>query len=80
MHSSRMRTIRSSSRLLRGGVCLSACWDTHPPGLGLDTPTRPDPPTSPLGQGLDTPGQTPNLPPGSGPRPYPVDRQTRVKT
>ena len=32
MHSSRMRTARSSSRLL-GGVCLSACWDT-PPGSG----------------------------------------------
>ena len=28
MHSSRMRTVRSSSR---GGVCLSACWDTNPP-------------------------------------------------
>ena len=30
MHSSRMRTVRSSSRLPGGGVCLSACWDTHP--------------------------------------------------
>ena len=30
MHSSRMRTARSSSRLLPGGVCLSACWDTSP--------------------------------------------------
>ena len=52
MHSSRMRTVRSSSRLL-GGVCLSACWDTplqawtwtppgpgHPLGLGLDTPAH----------------------------------------
>ena len=31
MHSSRMRTVRSSSRLSRGGVCLSACWDSNPP-------------------------------------------------
>ena len=35
MHSSGMRTIRSSSHLSRG-VCLSACWDTTP--LGADTP------------------------------------------
>ena len=37
MHSSGMRTVRSSSRLSRG-VCLSACWDTppraDPPGPG----------------------------------------------
>ena len=46
MHSSRMRTARSSSRLLEGGVCLSACWDTHPLGVGLETP-RPDLSTSP---------------------------------
>ena len=53
MHSSRMRTARSSSRLLGGGVCLSACSDT-PPGLGLDIP---------LGVGLEAfHGQTPNLP------------------
>ena len=43
MHSSRMRTVRSSSRLaglgrgclagggLPGGICPSTCWDTHPP-------------------------------------------------
>ena len=31
MHSSRMRTARSSSRLLGGIVCLIACRDTHPP-------------------------------------------------
>ena len=36
MHSSRMRTARSSSH--RGGVCLSACWDRHPTGVVLETP------------------------------------------
>ena len=36
MHSSRMRIARSSS-CQRGGVCLSACWDT-PLGVGLETP------------------------------------------
>ena len=70
MHSNRMRTARSSSRLL-GGVYLSACWDT-PVGLGLDTPR---------GVGLETPpSQTPQPPPGCGPGDPPVDRQTRVKT
>ena len=51
MHSSRMHTARSSSRLLEWGgwgACLSACWDTHhlpgcgpgdPPGVGLETPS-----------------------------------------
>ena len=66
MHSSRMRTVRSSSRLL-GGVCLSACWDAHPPGPG----PGPQPPTPPAlgldtlpGLGLDTsPARPPNLPP-----------------
>ena len=52
-----MRTARSSGRLLQGGACLSACWNTHPlgvgletqpPGVALETP-RPDPSTSPLG-------------------------------
>ena len=53
MHSSRMRTAHSSSHLL--GVCLSACWDTAPPGPG---------PGHPPGVGLDTPpGQTPQPPP-----------------
>ena len=40
MHSSRMRTVRSSSYLL-WGVCLSACWDTHltdPPARLLNLP------------------------------------------
>ena len=39
MHSSRMRTTRSSSRLVWGGVCLSACWGT-PSGVGLETPVN----------------------------------------
>ena len=48
-----MRAARSSSHLL-GGVCLSACWDTHPLGVGLETPP---------GVGLETPpSQTPQLP------------------
>ena len=56
MHSSRMRTTCSSSRLLEGGgLCLSTCWDTPPPGLGLDTPP---------GVGLDPP-------PRCGPGPLP---------
>ena len=67
MHSSRIRTTRSSCHLL-GGVCLSACWDA-PPGCGpgdppSQTPQPPPrcgpgdpparPPTSPLGVGLET--------------------------
>ena len=50
MHPSRMHTICSSCCLLGGGtVYLSACWDTHPLGLGLDTPL----PDTPLGLCLD---------------------------
>ena len=37
-----------------GSVCFSACWDTHPPGVGLGTP---------LSVGLEAPGQTPQHPP-----------------
>ena len=51
MHSSRMRTTRSSSCC---GVCLSACWDTapwvwawRPPWVFAWRPPRPDPSTSP---------------------------------
>ena len=67
MHSSSMRTARSSSH--RGGVYLSACWYT-PPGCGPgdtthcgpgDTPQVwawrppwPEPSTSPLDVGLET--------------------------
>ena len=75
MHSSRMHTTLGSSRLL-GGVCLRACWDTPsppprlgpghpPPSLGLDIPVWA---WIPPRVGLDPPGQTPNLPTGSGPR------------
>ena len=81
MHSSRMRTTRSSSHLL-GGVCLNACWDT--PGCGPGDPPRPDPSTfprmwawrpprpdlatSPLYVGVETPQARPlNSPPGYGP-------------
>ena len=54
MHSSRMRTARGSSRQL-GGVCLSACWDTHLLPVWAWSPCQPDPSTSPLGVGLETP-------------------------
>ena len=56
MHSSRMGTARSSSRLL-GAVWFSACWDPPPPGVGLET--------TPLGVGLKTPNQTPFFAPGA---------------
>ena len=61
MHSSRMLTDRSSSRLLGGR--LPQCMLGYPPGVGLETPLphvwawrppRPDPSTSPLGVGLET--------------------------
>ena len=75
MHSSRMRTVCSSSRLLgggEGGVCLSAWWHTHPrawvwtpPGLGLD----------PLGMGLNPRRQTPQPTLGPGPTPPRADPQ-----
>ena len=57
MHSSRMRTVRSSSRL-RGGVCLSACWDTHSPqALAWKSPSQtPNPPG--YGPGNPPCGQT----------------------
>ena len=65
MHSSRMRTARSSSRLL-GGVCLITCWDTSPPitGCGPGDPPPARPLNLPLGCGpKDPPGQTPQPPP-----------------
>ena len=69
MHSSRMRTVRSSRRLLEGG-CLPQCilgytppwvwtWTPPPPVLGLDPPgPGPGHPLgrhTPPGLGLDTP-------------------------
>ena len=42
-----MRTAHGSSRPRGRGLCLSACWDKHPPGVGLETP---------LGVDLETPG------------------------
>ena len=67
MHSSRMRTARSSSRLLgAGGVCLSVCWDTPPrpaPGPPLGRP----PPGPGPGRGhTPIPGPWPGHPPGLG--------------
>ena len=45
MHSSRMRTSRSSSRWegWGGGVCLSACWDRPSPQVWAWRPPWPDP-------------------------------------
>ena len=82
MHSSRMRTTRSSRHLL-GGVCLNACWDI-PLGVGLETPPghtpqlppwcgprdplRPDLSTSPFVWAWRQPQARPlNFPPGYGP-------------
>ena len=53
MHSSRMRTARSSNRRGGGCGCLSVCWDT-PPRYGPGDPPRVDLET-PLGVGLETP-------------------------
>ena len=74
MHSSMMRTARSSSHQL-GGVCLSACWDTpprcgprDPPGVGLDSLPLGVGLETPLGVGLETPQARPfKLPLGCGP-------------
>ena len=75
MHSSRMRTARSRSRLLGGGGVLPQCmlgytpwvwawrppwvWAWRSPGVGLETP-QPDPSTSHLGVGLVTPPWKPD--------------------
>ena len=63
MHSSRMSTAPSSSRLLRGG-CLPQCMLGYPPGVGLEIPLGVDLETPPgCGPGVPTQGQTPQLPP-----------------
>ena len=65
-HSSRMRTTHGSSCPC-GGICLSACWDTPPIGVGLETPPGVGLETPP-GVGLETPLVRPlNFPPGCGP-------------
>ena len=73
MHSSRMRTARTNSRL---GECIIACNEADPLGVGLETPQvwawrplpRPDPSTSPLVVVLETsPARPLNFPPGCGP-------------
>ena len=63
MHSSRMRAVRSSSRLLGGGVSASV----H---AGIHTPSRPGPgPSPPPGLGLETPHLLPGYGPGDPPLP-----------
>ena len=75
MHSSRMRTARSSSHLPVWGGGLPQCMLVYPLGVGLETPlgvsletplgvgletpSRPDPSISPLGVGLETPQARP---------------------
>ena len=83
MHSSRMRTVCSSSRLSRGrgAVCLSACWETiprtrHPPPLDQAPPRTRLPPRPDTNPGPVPPG--PGTPPDQASSP--VDRQTPVKT
>ena len=80
MHSSRMRTVRSSGR----GVCLGACWDTPLPRLGLDPPqawawrplsgqtSQPPPPV----WAWRPPPDPPTSPMGMGLETSPVDRMT----
>ena len=67
MHSSRMRTARSSSRQL-GGFSLSACWDTPPSplGVGLEPP--------PWVWAWNPPSCGPGHPPRCGPGDSPVAR------
>ena len=65
MHSSRMSTAHSSSRLLGRGVCLSACWDT--PWVWAWRPPLRCGPGDPPGVGLETPQVWPGDPPGCGP-------------
>ena len=64
MHSSRMRTARSSSRLLGEG-CLPHCMlgYTHPPGVGLETPPWCGPGDTLPGVGLETPWPDPSTSP-----------------
>ena len=65
IHSSRMRTARSSSCLWGGGGCLPQCMLEYTPlGLGLDTH-----PNTPLGVGLDTPLVSVWTPPSQTPQP-----------
>ena len=52
MYSSRMHTARSSSRLRGGSASVHA--GIHPPGVGLETPPRPDPSTFSLDVDLKT--------------------------
>ena len=91
MYSSRMRTARSSSRLLEGvSASVHAGIPPRPRVWAWTAPGQT--PNLPLGLGLDPPGQTPQPsswawaytppqpdpqpPPGPGPRHPPVNRMT----
>ena len=73
MHSSRMRTVCSSttawgvSASVHAGIHTPPAWAWTPLGLGLETPPQPDPPTSPWVCSWRPPGQSPQPPPGYGP-------------
>ena len=68
MHSSRMRTARSSSCLLGEGVSASVYAGIHPPGCGPGDPLGQTPQLPPgYGPEDSPPGQTPPPPPGCGP-------------
>ena len=80
MHSSRMRTARSSSRLLGGG-CLPQCMMGYPPGLDTPqvwawrpSPIQPDPSTSPWVWVWRPSCPAPQLPPGCEPGDTPPAR------
>ena len=85
MHSSRMHTACSRSRLL-GGVCLSACWDIHTPlvwvwrppslGVGLETPLARPLNFPPWVWAWRPPCRPLNFPPGCGPGDPPPDPST----
>ena len=84
MHSSRMRTIRSSSRLSRGGGLPQCMLGYQPPPPPDQAPTpRADTPPDQTPPGPDTPLGADTPPEQTPPRdqsPHPVDRHTPVKT
>ena len=77
MHSSRMRTAPSSSHLLGGGDCLSACWDTPTPWAWRSPPRcgPGDPSARPVN--LST-GYRPGDPPSQNPQPPPRCRPLNI--
>ena len=81
IHSSRMRTVRSSSRLLGGLPQCMLGYTPHlslnPQGLGLQTPPA-RPPSSPLGMVLQIAWASPSTPPRYGPGDSPLTRPLNI--